>query len=243
MNKTIRLLIIMLCLSLYGQAQQPYAGCWYPRDIKNWTPEKFSYNKYNRATVKLQPRFVDKTIKANPNARFSDAKICPDLTLTKDCSKAFAQGTYGENAFDKQYVFNYWQYTDMIVWWGGSSGEGVFICPTGPAIDAAHKNGVKMLANIFFPPREFGGSLGWISQTLETDDKGNYIIADKLIEIAEYFGFDGWFINEETNLFSDRSNWVAFLKYFQKKAKGKNLHIQIYSASATFKEKDTWGIN
>lgn len=233
MKKNI-LLLVMCCLVSLIQAQQPYAGCYHPEDLKNWVPGEDPNDVFNRGTIALQQRFVDKSIKANPNATFSNAMVAPDLTLTKDCSKGFAQG---KNSFDEMYIFNYWQYVDMVIWWGGSAGEGVFICPTASAIDAAHKNGVKILGNIFFAPTAFGGQSDWVKQTLETDAEGNYIIADKLIEMAGYFGFDGWFLNEETNHFAQKDEWEKFCAYYSANS---DLELQMYNATSSFSESVGW---
>ncbi len=233
MKKNI-LLLVMCCLVSLVQAQQPYAGCYHPEDLKNWVPGEDPNDVFNRGTIALQQRFVDKSIKANPNATFSNAMVAPDLTLTKDCSKGFAQG---KNSFDEMYIFNYWQYVDMVIWWGGSAGEGVFICPTASAIDAAHKNGVKILGNIFFAPTAFGGQSDWVKQSLETDAEGNYIIADKLIEMANYFGFDGWFLNEETNHFAQKDEWEKFCAYYSAKS---DLELQMYNATSSFSESVGW---
>ncbi len=228
------LLFVLICLATMMHAQQPYSGCYHPEDLKNWTPGANENDVFNRSTIPLQSRFVDESIKANPNSTFSDAMVSPCLTLSKDASKGFSQG---RNQFDEMYIFNYWQYVDMVTWWGGSAGEGVFVCPTASAIDAAHKNGVKILGNIFFAPSAFGGQSEWVDQTLEKDGSGNYIIADKLIEIAEYFGFDGWFLNEETNHFSNKTEWEKFCAYYSANS---NLELQMYNATSSFSSSNGW---
>ena len=48
------------------------------------------------------------------------------------------------------FAFNYWQYTDLLVFWGGSAGEGIILAPNPGVIDAAHRNGVPVLGTIFF---------------------------------------------------------------------------------------------
>ena len=95
-------------------------------------------------------------------------------------------------------VFSYWQYIDKLVYWGGSSGEGLIVAPSADVIDAAHRNGVPVLGTVFFPQAGHGGKIEWLNDFLQKDAAGNFPIVDKLIEAAEYFGFDGWFINQET---------------------------------------------
>ena len=56
-----------------------------------------------------------------------------------------------------------------------------------------------MLGTIFFPQTAHGGKIEWLDKFLEKDAQGNFPIADKLIEAAEAYGFDGWFVNQETD--------------------------------------------
>src|SRR5262249_14874248 len=95
------------------------------------------------------------------------------------------------------YAVNYWQYIDLLVFWGGSAGEGLILAPNPTIIDAAHRNGVPVVGNIFFPPNAFGGQIQWVRDLAQQSDTG-FPVADKLIEVALYYGFDGWFINQET---------------------------------------------
>ncbi|MGL5017987.1 MAG: endo-beta-N-acetylglucosaminidase, partial [Luteolibacter sp.] len=94
------------------------------------------------------------------------------------------------------YTFTYWQYLEEAVYWGGI-GAINFIPPTGEMIDNAHRNGVPILGTIFFPPLVFGGNYSWV-QTFLTKVGNTYPAADKLIATAQYYGFDGWFFNQET---------------------------------------------
>ena len=43
----------------------------------------------------------------------------------------------------------------------------------------------------------FGGNYSWV-QTFLTKAGNTYPAADKLIATAQYYGFDGWFFNQET---------------------------------------------
>lgn len=38
----------------------------------------------------------------------------------------------------------------------------------------------------------------WLDTFLSQEKDGSFPLADKLIEVAEIYGFDGWFINQET---------------------------------------------
>ena len=43
----------------------------------------------------------------------------------------------------------------------------------------------------------YGGNIQWVHDLVQ--QSGNtFPVADKLIEAAEYYGFDGYFVNQET---------------------------------------------
>ena len=64
--------------------------------------------------------------------------------------------------------------------------------PNAAYTNAAHKNGVLSLGCIFLP-RAYQS---WRT-LIQRDAEGNFPYADKLVQIAEYYGFDGWFVNLE----------------------------------------------
>jgi len=209
-------------------AQQPYGGCWHPDDIKNWSPETDKDAKFNRSRVPLAKRFKEPTLmKANPN-QFYEGQICDATILYPTCSSCPSQGA---NNF-LGYQPTYWQYMDKLVYWAGSASEGIIIPPPAPSTDAAHQSGVKSLGQIFFPPSAYGGNSLWVRQFL-TKENGTFPYAKKLYEIAKYMGFDGWFINEETNGGSS-SDWPDFIKEFNRIADENGdtqMEIQWYNAS------------
>lgn len=216
------LICSLVVLTTY--AQQPFGGCWHPDYIKDWSPEKDQDAKFNRSTVKLQPRIEDDNIKAN-QYQFPDAQIAACLTMNPMCSMTPSQGANNFIGYNP----TYWQYIDMVIWWGGSAGEGIIVPPSAPFVDACHMNGVKVLGNVFFPPRSYSGDPAWVEQML-TKEGDSYPYAEKMYEIAKYYGFDGWFINEET-FASTQDQWTEWIKYFYKCAEedGNNdMYIQWY---------------
>ena len=208
-------------------AQQPYGGCWHPDYIKDWTPEKDPDAKFNRSTVKLQPRIEGDNIKAH-QYQFPEGQVAACLTMNPMCSMTPSQGANNFIGYNP----TYWQYIDMVIWWGGSAGEGIIVPPSAPVIDACHMNGVKILGNVFFPPQAYSSDPEWVEQML-TKEGNTYPYAEKMYEIAKYYGFDGWFINEETYA-STASDWVEWIKYFYQCAEADGNHdmyIQWYDAS------------
>ena len=95
-------------------AQQPYGGCWHPDYIKDWTPEKDPDAKFNRSTVKLQPRIEGDNIKAH-QYQFPEGQVAACLTMNPMCSMTPSQGANNFIGYNP----TYWQYIDMVIWWGG----------------------------------------------------------------------------------------------------------------------------
>ena len=225
--KLIGLTFVSLLLTNGVKAQQPYNGCWHPNDIRNWSPQNDPNAKFNRSRVPLAKRFREPmSMKANPN-QYYEGQVCNATILYPMCSLCPSQGA---NNFIG-YQPTYWQYMDKMVYWAGAANEGIINIPPCGSTDAAHQSGVKMLGNIFFPPSAFGGQRIWVQQMLTRVD-GKYIYAKKLFEIAKYFGFDGWFINEETGGGSI-DQWVEFIRQFNEYADAegyKDMEIQWYQA-------------
>ncbi|MFF2043795.1 discoidin domain-containing protein [Kitasatospora sp. NPDC058170] len=171
---------------------QPYASYWYPNTILNWDPATDPDARFNRSRVPLQPRTTDPALRANPNARAGEGKVA-SLVSFGPTSNNPSQGSADPN----YYAFGYWQYVDKLVFWGGSAGEGLILAPNPTVIDAAHRNGVKVYGTVFFPPAAYGGQLQWVRDFVQKSGS-SYPVADKLAQAAQYYGFDGWFINQET---------------------------------------------
>ena len=71
-------------------------------------------------------------------------------------------------------AFTYWQYIDMLVYWGGSSGEGLIVAPSPDVADAGHKNGVKVIGTVFMPQAAHGGKTEWLDDLLQQTDDGSF---------------------------------------------------------------------
>ena len=185
---------------------QPFASYWFPdslpagspgagitwRSLKNWRPEDDPDLAFNTSTVPLAERFTP--VPVNSNARANQARIT-SLVSFGPTSQNPSQGS----ATADYYALAHWQYIDELVFWGGSSGEGLILAPNAPVVDAAHRNGVAVLGNVFLPPTAFGGQLQWTRDLVQRDALGRFPVAEKLIEVAAAYGFDGWFINAETD--------------------------------------------
>ncbi|MEU8438483.1 endo-beta-N-acetylglucosaminidase [Streptomyces sp. NPDC029216] len=184
----------------------PYASYWFPdslpqgtpgpgivwRSLKEWTPQSDPDLPYNTASVPLAPRFTP--VPANRTARAGQARIASLVSFGPTAGNP-SQGS----ATADHYAPTHWAYLDELVFWGGSAGEGLILAPNAPVVDAAHRNGVRVLGNVFLPPVVYGGDLRWTRDLVQRDAHGRYPLAEKLAEVARTYGFDGWFVNAETD--------------------------------------------
>lgn len=165
---------------------QPGIKYFNANTVLDWEPE--DDDRFNNiGTIPLQERINGEGV--NPNA---------DENIRVAILDQITDLTGGQRSFESfdQYTIEYFQYLDVGVTWGGS---GNIVSPTQEVINLFHKNGVKILGNIFMRPTVYGGQMSHTYDLVQTNDQGDYIVGDTLIDIAEYYGFDGWFINLETD--------------------------------------------
>lgn len=229
-------------LPIKGQGEkgenQPFAHGYRVHDILEWTPETDPYAEYLRARVPLQKRNEPFTAtQANPS-------LSPEtqlLNLAGDYGNAFFE-SYQYNDYFASMLHNFWQYTDIFASWHGMPTSevpedlydpdadwtewnfefGILNLPNPAYTNAAHKNGSLSLGTIFLPrPGQTHSDL------LVKDADGSFPVAEKLVEMAEYFGFDGYFINQETDISPAE---VPLYKAFMKAMKDHGLYIQWYDS-------------
>ncbi|GJM44947.1 MAG: hypothetical protein DHS20C21_17890 [Gemmatimonadota bacterium] len=193
-------------------ANQPFASYWFPNELLAWSPGSDPDAPYNRGSVPLATRFTNPSTQVNPNARDGEGGVA---TLPIMYPSTSSNPSQGSEQFDV-HAFSYWQYVDHLVFWGGSAGEGLILAPSADVIDSGHRNGVPVLGTIFLPPVAFGGQIAWVNDLIQKSGS-TFPVADKLIEVADYYGFDGWFLNQETA--GGDSTTAAlmqeFLEYYQ----------------------------
>ncbi|MFD9367827.1 endo-beta-N-acetylglucosaminidase [Streptomyces sp. NPDC060020] len=184
----------------------PYASYWFPdslpagspgpgivwRSLLRWSPESDPDLAHNTATVPLAQRFTP--VPAHRDARAGQARISSLVSFGPTAGNP----SQGSPTAD-YYALTHWAYIDELVFWGGSAGEGIVLAPNAPVVDAAHRNGVRVLGNVFLPPVAYGGDLRWTRDLVQRDAVGRFPLADKLVEVARTYGFDGWFVNAETD--------------------------------------------
>jgi endo-beta-N-acetylglucosaminidase D len=125
-------------------------------------------------------------------------------------SKTPVQMDLGENEATRSnliHSFTHWNRIERFVYFGGSKAEGQVLAPAPGWIKAAHQNGVPILGSIFFSehpynvaPKDWPEAY-WLSTAFK-DDTTRQLLAQQLAAIAKAYGFDGYFLNQE----SDRDN-------------------------------------
>ncbi len=231
------------------KAEQPKFAGYRIWDMRDWSPETDPYAEFLRAEIPLQNRIdAFKPTQANPTLD-SDAQI---MLMQGDYGNAFVDGMPYNNTF-LYHTLNFWQYTDYYspwhgaitakvpenLWdWEGSITDGdawmkrqfefgILNIPNPAYTNAAHKNGVMSIACIYFDQAFREGQT--VDELLIQDEDGRFIIADKLIEMAEYFGYDGYFFNCEEAPYS-----YDVLKQWLYQLESAGLYTQYYNTNSTF---------
>ncbi|MDO4412987.1 endo-beta-N-acetylglucosaminidase [Cutibacterium sp.] len=222
---------------------QPRNAGWRLQDIRAWTPQTDPYAPYLRAHVPLQTRIP----------RDPDTQIRPDLD--GKAQVMLMQGDYGNSFFGNfranngfaNNTLNFWQYADYWSPWHGAATArtpetfydpatsdwrtrnfefGIVDIPNPAYTNAAHRNGVKSIATIYFDP-SFRPGLTFNEAFDKDPNSDGYVIADKLVQMAKYYGFDGYFLNEEEGSLQD-SRFKPFMSYLT----SKGLYTQWYTNSS-----------
>lgn len=228
---------------------QPTLHGYRVEDVMQWSPETDPYAEMLRAQVPLQNRNAAFTAtQANPSL----TPLAQYLTLTGDYGNSFFNSDAYTNEFST-HVFNFWQYVDQYASWHGMPSVGtpeelndvkdernatdgnawkrrniefgLVNLPNPACTNAAHKNGVLSLG-CMFQPRAYQN----FEVMLYKDENGRYPVADKLTEMAKYYGFDGYFFNMEGRGYSAAAR--EQLKAFLAQMRADGMYIQWYNAGS-----------
>ncbi|WP_216386874.1 endo-beta-N-acetylglucosaminidase [Arcanobacterium phocae] len=222
------------------------------QDVRDWSPQTDPFAAFMRSDIPLQQRTQH------------DPSTQAHQSLDGKAEIMLMQGDYGNSFFDNfranndanQHTLQFWQYADYWSPWHGSASIGtpralydpktsawqrrgfefgIVDIPNPAWTNAAHRNGVKSIATIYFDPA-FRPALT-LHEAFEKDENGEYKTAKKLVEMAKYYGYDGYFLNdEETNLSEDE------LRPFMKYLTDHGLYTQWYTNSSSYwdQTKASW---
>ena len=231
-----------------ASAEPTFAG-YRVKDIENWDPATDPYAEFLVADVPLLDR----------NEAFAATQAKPYLTtdaqvmnMTGDYGNSFFGSTMYTNEFSED-VMTFWQYTDYFSPWHGAATAytpqalydpvtsdwrargfefGIVNIPNPAYTNAAHKNGVMSIACIYFDPAFRPGQT--CADMLTEKDGEVYVVAKKLVEMAEYYGFDGYFLNQEEGYYEGFKPFMAYLT-------AQGLYTQWYDTNSTFNSsKAAW---
>lgn len=218
-------------------------------DVRNWSPETDEYADFMRARVPLQKRNdAFRATQANP---LLDPEVA-SLSLIGDYGNEFFD-PYTYNDDFAQSLFNFWQYQDIRGSWHGVVTNptpnslydptapwnqrfyefGIINIPNPAYTNAAHKNGVMALGCIFFPRTEHTDDFVY------QDENGRFPMVDKLVEMAEYYGFDGYFVNLEEDLPHD---FMPLYEEWARAMTSQGMYVNTYASCRYAPDnEDIWG--
>ncbi|KAG0007068.1 hypothetical protein BGZ65_009840 [Modicella reniformis] len=190
-----------------------------------WQPGQDEFN-VSHTPLHLRPVPSNNVVAAENDALASSPMDCK-VIVCHDMAGGYAEDALPQgNDYSTVYSVQYWNHIDVFIYF---SHHRVTIPP--PVwTNAAHRNGVRCLGNIItewerdmFETDEMVSGPG---QTL-ADENGKDIVdrrwfsktyADKLVDMAVYYRFDGWFINIESDLrggAQQAEQTIAFLAYLR----------------------------
>ncbi|MDO5100298.1 MAG: bacterial Ig-like domain-containing protein [Eubacteriales bacterium] len=214
---------------------RPIAEMFYMDKILNWQPGVNADDALNKGSVPLAPRYQGHLI--NPKASKEGKIQMLSLMNSKDVMSA----STNNDSFDA-YAFDYWQYLDSAIFWDGP-------VPTADMIDAAHRNGVPIYGTLFFNWTSWetsGEDNSVFAEFIKSEQRDGvkvFPVAEKLVDIALYYGFDGYFINQETTGWAtegkaeDMRDFMLYAKSLAK-ARGANLRFSWYDAMTNKGHRD-----
>ena len=100
---------------------QPESSYWFPEQLLEWNPEEDPDLAYNISTVPLAQRVDKENLTPVNSTQNKDTEV---MAISIMNSSTSGNAPHGLNKVDCN-IFTYWQYVDELVYWGGSSGEGL----------------------------------------------------------------------------------------------------------------------
>ena len=217
-----------------GIVYEPWGHGYRFVDVLNWDPETDPYADELVAEVPLQTR-IDTYAPTQVNPYLTDRAKLYAISSSNYRSTDVNEAPWNAGmAYDdfSYNLFKFWQYTDMTGAGGrptadiergaGDKEYGTIAIPMAAATNAAHKNGVLSIAEYFLPRNP-----QYTEEWLQKDENGNFPYADKLIEIMEFYGFDGYFINQEEAI---PVEYVPVMKEIMQYMMDRGAYIQWYDS-------------
>lgn len=214
----MRYIVSLLCFLLSGALHAEINADTPPfsltlEQLAQWQTDSTLADANNIAKVPLQARIEGSAGQLNP-ALDPDVKVL----IAPDGMNNLGNYIDEQNQFNL-YNFTHWPQVDVLNWFAGTATQTVNI-PARPWVETAHRHGVKVIGSIFLGIAQWGGNIETVEKLVARDADGRFPMAHKLIEIAEYYQFDGWLMNQETDLTAvkDQDNKLVAAKRQPKRA-------------------------
>jgi endo-beta-N-acetylglucosaminidase D len=139
----------------------------------------------------------------------------------------------------RPYVTRFAQYQDYLGGWSGAQ-----TIPNPAYVDVAHRNGTLSLGIIFQPYfSSTPGAEDTKNDFVARDAAGNFLVGNKLVDLAAYFGYDGYFLNiEELRVTQGQASELAqMFDAMHARARSTGMpafYLQIYDAIWTTGDPD-----
>lgn len=150
--------------------------------------------EFNRATVELRDRTFGEKLKPTQSA-LARFQFMPNLSW-KNANNNLGMVPGMKSTTEGLYRAP--QYADVVSIWNPGPIYSVK-APSGSQIDFAHRHGVPIMGAILLYARASGVSEHDFTVMLNPGPKNDYPVAKGIAEMANYIGFDGWFIDWETH--------------------------------------------
>ena len=106
--------------------RQPESSYWFPEELLEWNPEEDQDLIYNISKIPLAKRVDYEYLTPVNETQNKDTRVMAISIMNSSTSGNAPHGLNSANCN----VFTYWQYVDELVYWGGSSGEGLIVPPS-----------------------------------------------------------------------------------------------------------------
>lgn len=205
------------------------------KDILDWSPESDEHARHFRCLIPRAERIAPfRPTQAHPSLDPGTQLLTISGDYRGDVYDVRAQ-PIGDQS--QVYTQRFWPYIDIYASWHGQVvpsekhpdpddddlDYGVIDIPNPGWTEAAHKNGARTIGCWFWPRDDNFDT--WVQK----DSKGGFPVGKKLVEIKQYFGFDGYFINQEKTVTKEQITALFdMIRYM--KSLDHDLYIQYYDA-------------
>ncbi|BDD08332.1 hypothetical protein FUAX_07640 [Fulvitalea axinellae] len=183
-------LLFVMSLAGYSQSQEHV-----PRKIWDFNPDSPNFTlDWNESSANADPdrEFHISRVPLRNKVGYKPSQVNPQLDPKRKLSDWSGLSTSARGYDDSsEQAFTFWQYMDVRAEWSYASRV---VMPSAMLTEAAHRNGTKSLGMLVW------ANNGWHGEEFREMHRkvnGVYIHARKLVDIARYYGFDGWSYNSE----------------------------------------------